>query len=144
MLVVPLWQHTLVLVHNGPTSSARQVIDSRYQSLISEFYALAAAANQTAELAARMRFAQIDISKNELPPHTPLSDPKGVSLLCYLMDEVHDEPQSAHHGPTTRPPRTHHMCGLAHPDWPSARPLICDPMPFPSCQCVNLSCRGAA
>ena len=92
--------HVLVLVHSKAASGSqpREASDMRYASLISEFYALAGGLlNGTAASEAdkeRFRFAQIDVSKNELPPNTPLSDAHGASVLLYGLGEAAHDPKS--------------------------------------------------
>lgn len=90
-------QHVLVLVHNGSaTKGSREASDVRYSSLIAEFYAFATAVNKSLDGsgADRFMFAQMDTSKNDLPARTTSSDPKGVSVLIYLIGETGNDPQS--------------------------------------------------
>lgn len=86
--------HVFVLVHNSsdgadeactPNRCDYEVRSSAYAALVSEFYAFAVAANSSGgESAERLRFAQIDTSKNDVPQNTPLAEPSGVALLMYL------------------------------------------------------------
>ena len=62
----------------------------RSRAIVAEFYALATSieATGTKEDKERYRFAQIDTSKNEMPPDTPLADKGGAALLLYGLGEA--------------------------------------------------------
>jgi len=92
-------KHVLVLVHGlqaKATKSSGQVSSKRYAALLSEFYAFATATNSSAAGSGgdRFRFAQIDVSRNDLPNGTPLADPSGASILVYLRGEASSDPKS--------------------------------------------------
>ena len=88
--------HTIVLLHNSKSKSKGEANDVRYASLFAEFYAFAAATNSSAEGSGsdRFRFAQIDVSRNDVPNGTPLADPSGAVMLVYLLGEASSAPKS--------------------------------------------------
>ena len=88
--------HTIVLLHNSKSKSKGEAKDVRYASLFAEYYAFAAATNSSAEGSGsdRFRFAQIDLSRNDVPNGTPLADPSGAAVLVYLLGEASSAPKS--------------------------------------------------
>ena len=84
-------RHVLVLVHNkaATASKSREASDLRYASLIAEYYALASAvASSSGDDKERFSFAQIDVSKNDVPSNTPLADASGTAVLLYGQGAV--------------------------------------------------------
>ena len=92
--------HVLVLVHSKAASGAqpREASDMRYAGLISEFYALATSVANSSQASAadkeRYKFAQLDASKNDLPPNAPRADAGGASVLLFGLGEVGEDPKS--------------------------------------------------
>ncbi len=89
--------NVLVLLHNGRASKKTlEYASKRYATLADEFYALAKSAASNTEFGfgisvklpdARLRFAQLDLAKNDVPAGTPIADAKGASLVLYPIGE---------------------------------------------------------
>ena len=90
-------QHVIVLLHNKATTAGktREASDLSHASLIAEYYALASAvAASSGDDKDRFSFAQIDVSKNDVPSNTPLADKSGTAVLLYGLGERAEDPKS--------------------------------------------------